>query len=130
MNPYPPASEAVDNHLSKAIDSLELTTRDGFRDVKTQLSGMATKDAVEAQVARLDMRVDHVTERLDAGLGSLSKEMTAGFARLEARDSQRDADFRDREDERDKKYSRRVGWTISVVAIGVSIVTYVLNNYV
>ena len=56
--------------------------------------------------------------------------MTAGFARLEARDSQRDADFRDREDERDKKYSRRVGWTISVVAIGVSIVTYVLNNYV
>ena len=129
MNPYPPASEAVDAHLSKAIDSLEQTTRDGFRDVKGQLSVMATKDSVDAQVARLDLRVDHVTERVDGGLEAVEKEMSAGFARLEARDAQRDKEFRDREDERDKKYARRVGWTITSVGVGVSIISFVINNW-
>lgn len=129
MNPYPEASEAVDQHLSKAIESLETTTKDGFRRVEGQMREMATKDAVNAQVARLDLRVDHVTERMDTGLEAVEKEMASGFARLEARDAKRDKEFRDREDERDKKYSRRVGWTITSVGVGVSVVSFVINNW-
>lgn len=128
MNPYPPAAEAVDGHLSKAIDSLETTTREGFRDVKDQMRGMATKDAVDAQVARLDLRVNHVESKVDSGLSDVKNDMALGFAELKQRDIDRDEQFKNREDERDKKYSRRVGWTISAVAVGVSIVTFIMNN--
>ena len=54
--------------------------------------------------------------------------MALGFAELKQRDTDRDEQFKTREDERDKKYSRRVGWTISAVAIGVSIVTFIIAN--
>jgi len=128
MNPYPQASEVADSHLSSAISSLDATTREGFRDVKNQMLGMATKDAVEAQVARLDLRVDHANEKMDTAFSKVEKEMAAGFAELRARDAQRDQEFKDREDVRDQKYSRRVGWTITAVGVGVSVVTFIANN--
>lgn len=129
MNPYPQASEAVDQHLSKAIESLETTTKDGFRRVEGQMRDMATKDAVNAQVARLDLRVDHVREKLDTGLETIEKEMLIGFAELRERDSERDAQFKAREDDRDKKYSRRVGWTITAVGVGVSVLSFVIQHF-
>lgn len=128
MAAYPPTSEAVDNHLKDAITSLDATTREGFRDVKDQMRGMATKDAVEAHVARLDLRVDHTNEKMDTGFEKFEKEMAKGFAELKARDAKRDEDFRAREDARDAKYSRRVGWTITAVGVGVSVVSFVINH--
>lgn len=129
MNAYPVTSEAVDNHLKDAITSLDTTTREGFRDVKDQMRGMATKDAVEAHVARLDLRVDHTNEKMDTGFEKFEKEMAKGFAELKARDAKRDEDFRAREDARDTKYSRRVGWTITAVGVGVSVVSFAINNW-
>lgn len=129
MNPYPQAAEAVDQHLSKAIESLETTTKDGFRRVEGQMRDMATKDAVNAQVARLDLRVDHANDKMNTGFSKFEKEMTAGFAELKARDAQRDQEFRDREDARDQKYSRRVGWTITSVGVGVSVISFAINNW-
>lgn len=128
MTAYPPTSEAVDNHLSAAITSLDTTTREGFRDVKDQMRGMATKDAVEAHVTRLDREIFHTNEKMDTGFEKFEKEMAKGFADLKARDLKRDAEFKEREDARDAKYSRRVGWTITSVGVGVSLVTFLLNN--
>lgn len=129
MNPsYPVTSEAVDNHLKEAITALDTTTREGFRDVKDQMRGMATKDAVEAHVTRLDREIFHTNEKMDTGFEKFEKEMAKGFADLKARDLKRDAEFKEREDARDTKYSRRVGWTITSVGVGVSVVTFVLNN--
>lgn len=130
MNPaYPPTSEAVDNHLKEAITSLDTTTREGFRDVKSQIRDMATKDAVEAHVARLDREIYHTNEKMDTGFEKFEKEMAKGFAELRVRDAARDQQFKDREDERDKKYSRRVGWTITSVGVGVSFVSFVITNW-
>lgn len=128
MNPYPPAAEAVDGHLAKSIDTLTDTTRDGFNRVEAQMRDMASKDSVNAQVARLDTRIDHIDEKVEDGFAQIKKDMQVGFAELKARDSERDDQFKAREDERDKKYSRRVGWTISAVAIGVSILTFIWNQ--
>lgn len=130
MNPaYPPTSEAVDNHLKEAITSLDTTTREGFRDVKSQIRDMATKDAVEAHVARLDREIYHTNEKMDTGFEKFEKEMARGFAELQVRDAARDQQFKDREDERDKKYSRRVGLTITSVGVGVSFVSLVITNW-
>lgn len=130
MNPsYPVTSEAVDNHLKDAITALDTTTREGFRDVKDQMRGMATKDAVDAHVLRLDLRVDHTNEKMDTGFEKFEKEMAKGFAELQARDAKRDKQFKDREDARDTKYSRRVGWTITAVGVGVSLVSFVITNW-
>lgn len=128
MNPYPTASEAVDTHLSKSIETLTNTTRDGFNRVESQMRDMATKDSVNAQVARLDLRVDHVNEKVDSGFAEVKLDMAKGFADLKQRDLDRDDQFRAREDERDKRYSRRVGWTISAVAVGVSILSFIISN--
>lgn len=110
MPPYPPASEAVDQQLSKAIGSLETTTKDGFRRVEGQMRDMATKDAVNAQVARLDLRVDHVSERVDIGIAALEKEMAVGFSELRARDAERDKDF----DKREERRSSKQRWVLGV----------------
>lgn len=67
-------------------------------------------------------------EKMDTGFEKFEKEMAKGFADLKARDLKRDAEFKEREDARDTKYSRRVGWTITSVGVGVSVVTFVLNN--
>lgn len=129
MNPYPEASEAVDKHLSKAIESLETTTKDGFRRVEGQMQNMATKDAVNAQVARLDLRVDHVAERTDAGLAAVEEKMVAGFSNLEARDAKRDQEARDRDEDRDKKVTRRVGWLFAAAGLGFTTIQFAINNW-
>ena len=66
---------------------------------------------------------------MNTGFEKFEKEMAKGFAELQVRDAARDQQFKDREDERDKKYSRRVGWTITSVGVGVSFVSFVITNW-
>lgn len=100
----------------------------GFDRLDRRMDSMVTKDAHVADINRLDQRVDHINEKVDQGFIEVKKDMALGFSELKQRDSDRDQQFTNREDERDRKYSRRVGWTISAVAIGVSIVTFIINN--
>ena len=127
MNPYPEAAEVADSHLSKAVDTLTATTREGFRDVKDQLQWMATKDAVHAQVARLDNRVDHTNERMDTRFEVVEKKLVSGFSELKARDSERDAAATKRDEERDKKFARRMTWTLTVVGLAFTAFTMISN---
>lgn len=78
---------------------------------------MATKDAVEAHVARLDQRDDHLEVRMDAGFSSVKSEMSAGFAAITARDAARDEAAQKRDDRRDAKFARRMGWTLTATGL-------------
>lgn len=117
MNPYPATAEAVDNHLSNAIKGLEKTTEKGFDRVERRLESTASKDAVEAQITRLDLRIDHSNENTAERLKSLDLKMDSGFQAIEERDAKRDAAAEKRDDERDKKFSRRMTWTLTVVGL-------------
>lgn len=126
MNPYPPASEIADSHLSKAIDTLQRSTEQGFGRIESRIGEMATKDAVEAHVARLDQRDDHLELRMDAGFASVKSEMTAGFNGITTRDEKRDQAAKDRDAKRDQTFSRRMTWTISIMALVWGVVQFVL----
>lgn len=137
MNPYPPAAEAVDTHLSKSIENLQRATEQGIGRIETRMGEMATKEAVAAHVARLDQRDDHLESRMMTGLDSVKSEMTAGFASVAARDAERDAATekreiardqaaKERDEERDKKFTRRMTWTLTTVGILVSVIQFVL----
>lgn len=137
MNAYPLASEAVDTHLSKSIDGLQRSTEQGLDRIERRIDNMATKDAVEAHVARLDQRDDHLESRMITGFDSVKSEMTAGFASVAARDAERDAATekreiardqaaKDRDEERDKKFTRRMTWTLTAVGILISVIQFVL----
>ena len=125
---YPPGAQVVDEHISRDIAGLRSTVETGFDRLDRRMDSMVTKDAHVADINRLDQRVDHINEKVDQGFSEVKKDMALGFAELKQRDTDRDEQFKTREDERDKKYSRRVGWTISAVAIGVSIVTFIITN--
>ena len=127
MNPYPAAAEAVDSHLSKAIDKLDETTSQGFTRIEAQMRDMATKDAVNAHVARLDLRVDHAEKYMESGMQKLEKEMALGFADLRARDVERDDAAEKRDADRDKKFSRRMTWTISIFGLGWAITQFFIT---
>lgn len=116
-SPYPPVSEAVDSHLSKAIDTLQRSTEQGIGRIESRIGEMATKDAVEAHVARLDQRDDHLELRMDAGFASVKSEMTVGFNNIAARDEKRDQAAKDRDEKRDQTFAKRMTWTISIMAI-------------
>lgn len=117
MNPYPQAAEAVDGHLSKSIDTLTATTRDGFNRVENQMREMATKDAVNAQVARLDTRVDHAESQAELKFKSVEETMNQGFKTIEERDKARDEAAAKRDEDRDKKFARRMTWTLTGVSL-------------
>lgn len=129
MNPtYPPTAEAVDNHLSKSIDKLDQTTNDGFKRIEAQMREMATKDAVEAHVARLDLRVDHTNEKMDTGFEKFEREMAKGFAELKARDAERDADFEKREERRSSKQRWVLGYSMTGAGVVSGIVFGIISN--
>lgn len=125
---YPPTAEAVDNHLSKSIDKLDQTTNDGFKRIEAQMREMATKDAVEAHVARLDLRVDHTNEKMDSGFEKFEKEMAKGFADLKARDLKRDAEFKEREDKRSSKQRWVLGYGLTGAGVVSGIVFGIISN--
>lgn len=136
MNPpYPPASEVADSHLSKAIDALQRSTEQGIGRIENRMGEMATKDAVEAHVARLDQRDDHLESRMQTGFESVKSKMTEGFASVASRDAERDAAAekretardnaaKDRDEDRDKRFARRMTWTLTVVGIAWTIMQF------
>lgn len=129
MNPYPPASEAVDTHLSKAIDTLQRSTEQGIGRIETRIGEMATKDAVEAHVARLDQRDDHIELRMTAGFDSVKSEMSAGFGAITARDAERDKAAEKRDEARDSKFARRMTWTLTGMGLVWGVIQFFITLY-
>lgn len=129
MTDYPPGAQAADENISRGISDLRGTVEAGFDRVERRMDSMVTKDAHAADISRLDQRVDHINEKVDAGFETVKKDMALGFAELRARDTERDDQFKNREDERDKKFSRRVGWTIAAVGVGVSVVSFAIQHF-
>lgn len=130
MNPYPPAAEAVDSHLSKSIDTLTATTRDGFNRVEHQMREMATKDAVDAQVQRLDLRVDNTDNRMESGFKAMESKVAEGFALVAARDEQRDNAAQKRDSDRDAKFARRMTWTLTCVGLAFGFYTTFIAPFI
>lgn len=110
MNPYPPASEAVDTHLSKSIENLQRATEQGIGRIETRMGEMATKEAVAAHVARLDQRDDHLESRMMTGFDSVKSDMTIQFAAVATRDAERDVAAEKRENQRQNSTNRRMTW--------------------
>lgn len=126
MNPYPPAAEAVDSHLSKAIETLQRSTEQGIGRIESRMGEMATKDAVEAHVARLDQRDDHLELRMDAGFASVKADMSAGFAAISTRDAERDRAAEKRDAARDSKFARRMTWTLTIIGLIWGVTQFIL----
>lgn len=137
VNPsYPPVSEAVDNQLSKQIDTLNTTTDNGFRELNRKMESMATKDLLAAQVARLDTRVDHTDSRVESGLKDVQlrmdesfKAVTENFKAVEEREAARDKAAIERDNQRDAKFARRMTWTISIVGVGFTVFQFIFNLF-
>lgn len=129
MTDYPPGAQAADEQITRAIEGLRNTVEAGFDRVERRVDSMVTKDAHSADMSRVDQRIDHINEKVDMGFEKFEKDMALGFSELRQRDNERDEQFKAREDTRDKKYSRRVGWTIAVVSVGVSVLSFVISNF-
>lgn len=115
--PYPPASEAVDNHLAGAIEGLRGSMETGFDRVERRLDSMATKDAFNSEIARLDQRDAHLEDKMKTGFETLQDRMSEGFESIAERDRTRDAEAKKHDAVRDKKFARRMTWTISIVGL-------------
>lgn len=98
--PYPPASEAVDQHLSSSIDALRTTTESGFSRVDSSIRELVTRGEFSATIQRLDARDDqidnrvtavseHLTQKIDTGITSVKSDMTTQFTTLRAEDDKR-----------------------------------------
>jgi di/tripeptidase len=98
--PYPPASEAVDQHLSSSIDALRTTTEAGFSRVDSSIRELVTRGEFSATIQRLDARDDqidtrvttvseHLTQKMDSGLSSVKSDMATQFTALRTEDDKR-----------------------------------------
>lgn len=98
--PYPPASEAVDQHLSSSIDALRATTESGFTRVDSSIRELVTRGEFSATIQRLDARDDqidtrvttvneHLTQKMDSGLSSVKSDMATQFTALRTEDDKR-----------------------------------------
>lgn len=116
-------------NISRDIAGLRGTMETGFDRLDRRMDSMVTKDAHLADISRLDQRVDHINEKVDSGFEEVKRDMAAGFEDIKSRDRERDQEFKDREDARDARYSRRVGWTITAVGVGVSLISFVITNF-
>ena len=127
---YPPGSQTADTNISRDIAGLRGTMESGFDRLDRRMDSMVTKEAHRADITRIDQRVDHVNEKVDSGLREIKRDMADGFEELKQRDNARDKQFKEREDLRDVKYSRRVGWTLTAVGVGVSVLTFAINLFI
>lgn len=128
MNPYPEASKVADDSLKDTINTLQRFMEQSTGRIETRIGEMATKDAVEAHVARLDQRDDHLETRMVSGFDKVTSEMASGFASVATRDAERDnaqekreiardTAAKERDELRDKKFSQRMTWTLTIVGI-------------
>lgn len=98
--PYPPAAEAVDNHLSSSIDALRSTTEGGFSRVDSTLKELVTRGEFNATIQRLDAKDEHLesrvssvsdqlTQRIDSGLTTLTTNVNSQFQEMRTEDDKR-----------------------------------------
>lgn len=116
MNPYPAASEAVDGHLSSAIDGLRGDMRTSFDRVERRLDNMVTQDAFKSEVTRLDQADKHLDDKMKEGFSALKTQVEDGFKSVEARDVQRD-----------KTGKQRITWLLVLAGLISGVVFGVLN---
>lgn len=115
--PYPPASEAVDNHLASAIDALRGDVQAGFARTDATLRDVVLKGEFNATIQRLDARDEHLETAMNSGFTGLRADMASQFAGLKTED--------------DRKTSRTRWFTGTAVTIGAlasSVVFGVISN--
>lgn len=124
--PYPPAAEAVDNHLSSSIDALRSTTENGFSRVDSTLKELVTKGEFNATVQRLDAKDDHLearisnvsdqlTQRIDSGISGLTANVNSQFKELRTEDDKRTAKTR---------------WILGTAVVVAGLVWQVINRFI
>lgn len=87
--PYPQASEAVDAHLSAAIESLRASQELGFTRVENRINEMVTKGEFNATIQRLDAKDDHLEAKMDSGFKDMKLEVSQGFNNVKDADRER-----------------------------------------
>lgn len=117
MSPYSESSEAVDNHLSLQITELRQDMRDGFKRQDDKWDQVVLKGEFNATVQRLDAKDQHLESKMDTSFSQLEAKLNAGFATIAGRDADRDRAAEKRDEERDKKFARRMTWTLTVVGL-------------
>lgn len=125
-NSYPTGAEAVDNHLSEAINALRGDVRDGFNRVDNTVRDMVTKGEFNAEVKRIDGEI----KRVDAQNLALRDHMDAQNASLEK--TVRDG-FSNQAKEADAKQAKNrwaMGWIVSLVAVVVSAIGSIVMKFI
>lgn len=117
MSPYSESSEAVDNHLSLQITELRQDMRDGFKRQDDKWDQVVLKGEFNATVQRLDAKDQHLESKMDTSFSQLEAKLNAGFATIAGRDADRDRAAEKRDEERDKKFARRMTWTLTAVGL-------------
>ena len=87
--PYPQASEAVDAHLSAAIESLRSSQELGFTRVENRINEMVTKGEFNATIQRLDAKDDHLEAKMESGFKDMKLEVSQGFNNVKDADRER-----------------------------------------
>lgn len=123
--PYPPASEAVDQHLASSIDALRSTTESGFSRVDSSIKELVTRGEFSATVQRLDARDDQVdarvtsmgeqlTARIDTGINSVMADLNIRFTELKAEDDKR---------------TTRTRWILGTAFVGAGLLWQVISHF-
>ena len=109
--------DSMDNYLSQSIEGLRGSMESGFERVERRMDSMVSRDAFNAEVARLNQRDDHLEERFSSGLEELEVRVDSGFAGIERRELQREERARARDEARDVRFARRMTWSLAVVGL-------------
>lgn len=123
--PYPPASEAVDQHLASSIDALRSTTESGFLRVDNTLKELVTRGEFSATVQRLDARDEQLdsrvtsmgeqlTSKIDSGINSVKSDISVRFTELRAEDDKR---------------TTRTRWILGTAFVGAGLLWQVLSYF-
>lgn len=127
MNAYPPAAEVVDAHLSQSLEGMRASMEKGFDRVERRIDEMATKEAVNAHIKRLDERDNSIENKVDNGFREVRDEMKAGFTSIEKRDIERDRAALAKDEIRDKNVKQRVTWLIAGAGIVLTAVQLIIR---
>lgn len=115
--PYPPAAEAVDQALARAIDTLRETTThsisalqatltEGLSRVERRMDDLVTKGEFAATVSRLDAKDDQLDTKIETGFQSIRREVSEGFQDV-------------KDDDRERNTKNRWFWGVMVAFAGV-----------
>lgn len=107
----------MDNHLSLQVTELWQDMRDGFKRQDDKWDQVVLKGEFNATIQRLDAKDQHLDSKMDTSFSQLEAKLNAGFATIAGRDADRDRAAEKRDEERDKKFARRMTWTLTVVGL-------------